>query len=233
MHISTRSSLIATLYLAVHTSALPHPLSYSVVNVDGGSQAATPLPETIYQTVTESDSETTTVVQIPTTTAVITDYTTSWSDVEATETALVPVVTASPPFPTFYGPPPIPTSPAPVEDSTVTVISTVTPSPTTTTSYYDDGMWHTTYPIKAYSSVVPEAWSSSAAPSSYAAPVSYAATGTGAALYGRAQPTGYNYGYGYAATGWARLKGRAIPTGYGGYTGYGAGGWNSTGYYRR
>ena len=206
MQISAKHCLIATLYLALSASALPYPVSYSVVNVDGGSLAPYTSPTTVYQTVTEpSEAETTTISATPTTTAVITDYTTEWAHAEATETALIPVVTGPPhlpegsEYPTFYPPIPVPTSPLPVEDSTVTVVSTVTPTPTTTTSYYDDGMWHTSYAIKDFDSVPSSQW----APSVPA--VSYAATGTGAGLYGRAQPTGY---------------------------GYSAGGWNSTGYWK-
>ena len=200
------SSLLATLFLALSASALPYPVSYSVVNVDGGSQGASTSPTTIYHTVTESaDSDTITVVSTPSTTAVLTDYTTIWSHAEVTETALIPAVSPeSTSHPTgyvsIYGPSPnsyvpiyIPSSSS-TPEATVTVVSTVTPTPTATTSYYDNGMWHTSYAIKNFYSSRSGQWM----PTDPA--VSFAATGTGARLAVRAQPTGY--GYGYAAGGW-------------------------------
>ena len=87
--------------------------------------------------------------------------------------------------------------PAPTE-TTVTVVSTAVP---TTTSYYDNGMWHTSYAVKEDAYATPT--------SQYSHGVSdigytYAATGTGANNYRRAWGTGTGVG----------LAARAAATGY-------------------
>ena len=197
MQLTAKSCLIATAYLTLTANALPHPIPYSVVNVDGGAQSSA-LPTTVYQTVVESGNSGTTVsvtiVATPTTTAVMTDYTTSWSHGETTETALVPEVSlslSSTAIETHSVPIPDVTSRPAVEDSTVTIVSVETAAPTTTTSYYDNGMWHTSYAIKGAYSVHPGQWHPSSSPAGYAA------SSTGAQLAGRALPTGY-----YSAVSW-------------------------------
>ena len=233
MQISIKHSLIATAYLALNAYALPYPLSYSVVNVDGGGQSSA-TPTTVYSTVIESaNSETTvsvTVVETPSTTAVMTDYTTQWTHAEATETALVPEVSMQPSatesgHPTYYVPVPNVTPQSTPEGSTVTVVSVTTATPSTSTEYYDNGMWHTSYAIKdnAYS-VHPGQWQPSSSPAGYAA------SGTVAHLAPRAWATGTGFAY-LAPRAWAtgtgaRLAPRAWATGY-----RNAMGWNSTSFY--
>ena len=240
MRFSANSLLIATAYLAINTHALPRPaVSYSVVNVDGGSQTPPSVPTTVYQTITESSGSKSTVsitiVETPSSTPVISVPTTIFHTEHgaATETALIPEVSlpvvphsssADPPSPTgkdpeFHVPIPDPPAPTPVSpESVVTVVSVTTATPTT--SYYDNGMWHTSYAIK---NVDNGQWTPSYSPTGYA---TYGAGGTGARLAGRAAPTGYG-SMGWYPTGYRRsphLGGRALPTGYGGW------GWNSTGY---
>jgi hypothetical protein len=211
MRYSPRSVLLAIAYLTTSTHALPRPATYSVVNVDGGQTQYAP-PTTIIQTVTEStDSETTiTVPTTPTTTVVVDNPTTivstNYQTVpgRATETALVPEVSVWPPQsenspptttttleqPTHYMPIPesTPTSTPEAEVVTVVSVTTATPS-TTTTSYYDNGMWHTSYAIKPTSSTPPAQYSTS----STSVYTSWGVTGTG----GVAMSTGS-----YSTSGW-------------------------------
>jgi hypothetical protein len=168
MQLALKSSLFAAACLILNAHALPHPVvTYSVVNVDGGSQT-TPTPTVVYETVTKSDDTPATISV--TMTAMVTDRTTLWTHAKATETALIPEVSAQPEgSPTHYAPVPHPT-----EESTVTVVSVVTPSPTTT-KYYDNGQWHTSYAVKDFSSASeshPGQWTPSASAVSVAASAS-------------------------------------------------------------
>ena len=188
MHFARPIALLATTYFAIEAYARPRPapLSYSVVNVDGG-QTTSALPTTVYQTITQSTDSDATVTIIQTTTTPIVQ-----PAADPTATALIPEVSG-------YT---IPTQPEAAPTSTAweteaiptTVTTTATwsypPSPTTT-SYYDDGMWHTYYPIKNVATGVP-AWNN--VPAKLQAPP-VASDGW---LARRAVPTGN----GYAAGGW-------------------------------
>ena len=198
MQFALKSSLFATACLILNANALPRPVTtYSVVNVDGGSQT-TPTPTVVYETVTKSDEAPATISV--TMTAVVTDLTTQWTHAAATETALIPEVSAQPEgSPTQYIPVPIP---QPTEESTVTVVSVVTPTPSpspTTTQYYDNGQWHTSYAIKDFSSASeshPGQWTPSASATSAAA------TASGGSLAPRSPaPSGYSSGGGWNSTG--------------------------------
>ena len=172
-----RSALLATAYLTLQTHALPRPAtpSYSVVAVDGGAQNANPAPPTtIIQTVTDAAESTPTTVSItiqetepPATTTVLstqqappasapppqtitingevsvisaptyvvpgsrTSYTTTATAVVSETTTVLGDAEAS----TVYQ-----------DGPTTTVLSVVTPS----TSYFDDGMWHTSYGVPVW-----------------------------------------------------------------------------------
>lgn len=190
MRFSSKTSLIATTCLILNASALPYPVTYSVVKVDGGS-TPTPTPTVVFQTITKSDDTPATVSV--TMTAMVTDHTTQLS--QATETALIPEVSASPEgHPTFYMPIPVP---HPTEDSTVTVVSVVTPTPTTSTTYYDNGMWHTSYAVKDFGSASPSQagqWTPSVPA------VRIVATGTGFWHASGVAPSGSSSSYGWNST---------------------------------
>ena len=140
--------------------------AYSVVPVDGGSSAE--LPSTVVQTlpasiqtivstsiVTESESESTILV---------TSTTTASPSVQTVETTIT--TEASEPVPTVPGftysatETSITSLTATATDSYTTSeiqYSTVTESPApTATSYYDDGLWHTFYPVKTFTT--PSVW---------------------------------------------------------------------------
>ncbi|KAK5169448.1 uncharacterized protein LTR77_005424 [Saxophila tyrrhenica] len=160
-----RSTLIAASFLTTHAYALPRPATYSVVNVDGG-QTQTALPTTVVHTVTDStNSETTisvTIHESPATATIVSIPSTIVQTVaHATDTALVPEVSTLPHHPEAGPqesssssipvvtpatvPNPVATVPHP---ETVTIVSLTTATPTT--SYYDNGMWHTSYAIKQW-----------------------------------------------------------------------------------
>ena len=152
MRFSRASLLAATFILCAHALPRPKPeVTYSVVNVDGGSQT-TPTPTIIYQTITQSDDTPATI------SVTVTDHQTQWTSAQTTQThtdtatALIPEVSASPDgHPTHHMPRPKPTTVI-SEGATVTITSVLTPSPTTT-KYYDNGQWHTSYAVKNWSSV--------------------------------------------------------------------------------
>lgn len=157
------STLIQALPFAEQKRQAP---AYSVVPVDGGSSAE--LPSTVVQTlpasiqtivstsiITESESESTVLV---------TSTTTASPSIQTVETT----ITTEPSEP-------VPTAPGITYSATETSVtsltatatdsyttseiqySTVTESPApSTTSYYDDGMWHTFYPVKTFTT--PSVW---------------------------------------------------------------------------
>jgi hypothetical protein len=189
MQLALKSSLLAAACLILNAHALPRPVvTYSVVNVDGGSQT-TPTPTVVYETITKSEDTPATISV--TMTVVVTDHTTLWTHAQATETALIPEVSAQPEgSPTRHVPVPVA---HPTEDSTVTVVSVVTPTPTTT-KYYDNGQWHTSYAIKDFSSAGeshPGQWTPSASAVSAAAIASSSWQASGSAA-----PSGYSSSYG-------------------------------------
>lgn len=168
MGFATRSILIATAYLAIQSHALPRPATptYSVVAVDGG-QNAEPSPTTIFQTVTDSESSKTTVsvtieeTQAPATTTILSTQEAPTPS-PSTITINGEVTTISAPTVVVPGSRTSYTTTAVVSETTTlvdsdhttvyhqgpttTVISLVTPS----TSYYDDGMWHTSYGVPVW-----------------------------------------------------------------------------------
>lgn len=226
MRFAVESTLIATACLASIAHALPRPIpTYSVVNVDGGSEVPPSLPTTIYQTVTQSSGSETTisvtdVVSLPTTVVSI-------KHGKATETALIPEVSVLPDHPHHE-----PESSSTVKESIVTIISvtTATPITPTTTSYYDNGKWHTSYAIKDFAGQWrpsathdASAYGTGAAHVARSWPTGYRAAhpyGTGAAHVARSWPTGYKVAYPYYPG--AAHTGRSLPTGYS------VVGWNAT-----
>jgi len=190
-------AIIATSYFAITAKALPKPyaaVTYSVVNVDGGSstQAAAATPTTIYKTITESQSpppvvETTvsvTILESPSTTqatstrsvASSTSLSSVFSTATSTSSAVAasvnttywpesidPITTSSSSFlPSTSGDPVIEVSAyGPEATVTVTSVSIETPTPSSTT-YYDNGMWHTSYPVKTWWTPLPASQTRSA-----------------------------------------------------------------------
>lgn len=180
MRFSRASLLAATYALCAHALPRPKPeVTYSVVNVDGGSQT-TPAPTVIFQTITKSDDAPATI------SVTITDHQTQTQLTAAqttqTQTALVPEVSAQPDgHPPHHLPRPNPQTTTVVSGGeTVTVTSVITPSPTTT-KYYDNGQWHTSYAVKNWSSAweshpgqwTPSASAAVASASGFAAPSGY------------------------------------------------------------
>lgn len=113
--------------------------SYSVVNVDGGSTVPSDTPTTVLET----------------TTAIVTSKATS-STPTSTST---PSSTPAKKQPSSQASPKPTSTPKP---SVVTVIITETVSPT---EFYDDGMWHTLYPVKTFEQVVATTTASSSSTS--------------------------------------------------------------------
>ncbi|KAF2236844.1 hypothetical protein EV356DRAFT_497776 [Viridothelium virens] len=208
--------------------------AYSVVPVDGG--ASTELPSTIVQTlpastqtivstsiVTESESESTILV---------TSITTASPSTETVETTIT--TEASEPIPTVPGftysatETSVSSLTATATDSYTTssiVYSTVTESPApSTTQYYDDGLWHTFYPVKTFAT--PSAWSGTVTMEkragtnwtgyATATPVYAKRAATGYAAYEAASPAVPTY-VKRAAAGYARPDSRASAIGKRGY----------------
>lgn len=121
--------------------------SYSVVNVDGGS------PSTSEAVTTKTVAEPTTVS--PTETVVYTQDTT----IVVTETQHpAPSITQTVVYTTTIIASPTTAHNTSVSVSVVTLppsVVTVTATQTDTTSYYDNGMWHTSYAIKTFPTVSP------------------------------------------------------------------------------
>ncbi|KXL45780.1 hypothetical protein M433DRAFT_196061 [Acidomyces richmondensis BFW] len=188
-------SLITTSYLAVAAKALPKPhaaVTYSVVNVDGGSttQAAAP-PTTIYETVTELQSPppaigttvSVTILETPSLTQATSTKSMSLSPSFSSvfpapsltsSSAGASVITASGPelidptptssssvFPSSSDPVVEVSAFGPETTVTVTSVSVEIPAPSSTT-YYDNGMWHTSYPVKPWWTSRPESQTRSA-----------------------------------------------------------------------
>lgn len=96
--------------------------SYAIVNVDGGSTAA---PSSTKSSTTQDHNKTKTKTKT----------------VEITYSALKPTASTKPSSSKPVGPTITPST------SVVTVIITESASPS---SYYDNGMWHTNYPVKTW-----------------------------------------------------------------------------------
>ncbi|OCK73692.1 hypothetical protein K432DRAFT_387254 [Lepidopterella palustris CBS 459.81] len=111
--------------------------TYSVVNVDGGSTPSPP-SVTILETVMASATP---KMETIITTDVVTPSTN-------TATSILTVVESStakqPPSPTL-----LQTGVTSAEPSIVTIVITASES-AATTEYYDDGTWHTRYPVKTF-----------------------------------------------------------------------------------
>jgi hypothetical protein len=105
--------------------------TYAIVNVDGGSTSAPPKPTTVV----ENTTKTVKVTDVPATT---TDKVTTTATPTCTSTPK-----SSPSTPAQQTPAPTP--------SVVTIIVTESAAPT---EYYDDGLWHTRYPVKTFATAV-------------------------------------------------------------------------------
>jgi hypothetical protein len=122
------AALASAMASALPLDAVPRAKSYAVVNVDGGSPTKAPAKPT-----TAPEEKTTTVEVVnpgPTVTTTV------------VKPAPTPTVTSSSSSSSSS------TSTKSEKPKTSVVTVTVTPSPTPT-EYYDDGMWHTRYPIKS------------------------------------------------------------------------------------
>lgn len=168
MLFSTRSVLIATAYFTLRSHALPRPAipSYSVVAVDGGQNTAV-APTTIIQTVTDSKTSQPTVsvtieethapatITIPSTLQAPTPVPHTIT-VNGEVTTMLPPTVVIPGSRTSYTTTAVVSETTTVLDAehttvfqqgpTTTVLSMVTPS----TSYFDDGMWHTSYGVPVW-----------------------------------------------------------------------------------
>jgi hypothetical protein len=105
--------------------------TYVIVNVDGGSTSAPPKPTTVV----ENTTKTVKVTDAPTT---ITDKVTATATPTSTST---PKSSPSKPAQQTPAPPP----------SVVTIVVTESAAPT---EYYDNGLWHTSYPVKTFATAV-------------------------------------------------------------------------------
>ena len=118
-------------------------INYSVVQVDGSS---TPVPPaTVVQTITQTAKTKEPITETLSLTSTISEPLSIATNIITKVQEIV--TTASSPLPP-------PSSMVETHDvvSVVTdsVLSTVTASPTSSTSYYDDGLWHTYYPVKNF-----------------------------------------------------------------------------------
>lgn len=124
--------------------------SYSVVNVDGGSPSTSEAAQSV---TTKTVAEPTTIS--PTETVVHTQDTT----IVVTETQHpAPSITQTVVYTTTIIASPTTAHNTSVSVSVVTLppsVVTVTATQTDTTSYYDNGMWHTSYAIKTFPTVSP------------------------------------------------------------------------------
>ncbi|KAK8220814.1 hypothetical protein IWZ01DRAFT_20496 [Phyllosticta capitalensis] len=114
--------------------------SYSVVNVDGDA-TETPEPSTVILTstvATTASAAPTTKIIVSTEEASVAQTVVYTVTVEASATS-----TSTPITGTGTGAAPSATQPS-------VIVVTTTVSPTDTTSYYDNGMWHTYYPVKTW-----------------------------------------------------------------------------------
>nr|POE50754.1 hypothetical protein CFP56_16269 [Quercus suber] len=143
----------AVAYLAVIAKALPRPnpeVTYSVVDVDGGDLVTSPAT-TIYQTVTDSATPSPTTHSTSSITAKqVTDTVTELGATHTVSIGGTSFVTVHPTSTTSLASViSSPTTSSAVLPETVTVVSVAIEAPSSTsTTYYDDGMWHTTYPVR-------------------------------------------------------------------------------------
>nr|POF04283.1 hypothetical protein CFP56_22038 [Quercus suber] len=146
-------------FLVTATYALPRPnpqVTYSVVDVDGGD-STTPSATTIYQTVTDSATSTPTshliissVAAESTSASKVTDTVTLPGATHTVSIGKTSLITVYPTSTSSLSSVPSSSTTAPtVAPETVTVISISREAPTSTsTTYFDNGMWHTYYPMK-------------------------------------------------------------------------------------
>lgn len=115
----------------------PRAKSYDVINVDGGSPTRAPTQDTttieVTATVTGSTSATTTSSASRSLISTTTSYSISTASITSSPSSSIsePTVTPKPIF--------------------VTVTVPIEGGPT---DYYDDGLWHTRYPIKSFEAAV-------------------------------------------------------------------------------
>ena len=172
--------------------------AYSVVPVDGGSSAE--LPSTVIQTLPAS---TQTVVS----TSVITDPESESTILITSTTIASPSIQTIETTITTEAVQPVPTVPGFTYSETETSVSsltatatdsyttsetqystvTVSPSPTPT-SYYDDGLWHTFYPVKTFTT--PTDWNGTVTMKKRAE-TGWAKYDTGTPIYAKRAATGH------------------------------------------
>lgn len=113
-------------------------INYSVVQVDGSSTGAA----TVVQTVTVP-APTTTVLVTATTSAPQETVTTTLQIAQTPDQRIVTTTISNPDLPETR-------TQNVVSTCTESISTTITASPTHSTSYYDDGLWHTYYPVKDF-----------------------------------------------------------------------------------
>lgn len=136
-----------------HRDFVPRQKSYEVINVDGGSSTKASSPETTIvkatQTVevvnpgpTITQEVTATIIQpAPASTSSSSKCTSSAS---RSSTSSTPSVTSSPSS----------TVSTPTETPKPVFVTVTVPVSDGPTEYYDDGMWHTKYPVKTFAAAV-------------------------------------------------------------------------------
>lgn len=166
----TRQSLtncvIALLLRQVLAAPAPQP-TYSVVDVDGGANGypsnGAPAPTTVYKTVTETGPAATVTITISASPETITiSYTTTVTEHDYTQSqASTSLESALPSNPaswantiaTPWSTPSAATSTATVVETVVSELAIPPLATSTSTTYYDNGLWHTSYAIKPSSIV--------------------------------------------------------------------------------
>ncbi|OJD39765.1 carbohydrate binding family 6 [Diplodia corticola] len=131
--------------------------SYSVVNVDGGSPTTSEAPSSVTLTKTVDKpttvSPTETVIHTKDTTLVVTETRTPAPSVTQTVVYTTTIFASSTATETEST-----TSTTTIPPSVVTLppsVITVTATQSDTTSYYDNGMWHTSYAVKTFTTTTP------------------------------------------------------------------------------
>ncbi|KAL1640268.1 hypothetical protein SLS58_007084 [Diplodia intermedia] len=129
--------------------------SYSVVNVDGGSPTTSEAAPSVTLTTTVDKpttvSPTETVVYTKDTTLVVTETQTPEPSVTRTVIYTTTIFASATATETKPANTTVPVSVVTLPPSVITVTATQSD----TTSYYDDGMWHTSYAVKVYTTVTP------------------------------------------------------------------------------
>jgi hypothetical protein len=154
------AALLPTLAVGLPYNIVPRAKSYEIINVDGGqsTQAPPPPPETTIVEATKTvevqtpgptvTQEVTTIIvsSAPAPTSDSSSPTCTSSTSESwplSASMLAPVVTNS-----------TSSTPTAIETPKPVFVTVTVPKDNGTTQYYDNGMWHTRYPIKSFEPAV-------------------------------------------------------------------------------